>query len=91
MLLAFVSIAQSPGDIDQRLSEYLEIQHRRMGFAGIVMIASSDGQVVEKKVGLASIELDVPIRANTKFKIASMTKSFTAFLVTLSEHEGKFS
>ncbi|MDN5204227.1 serine hydrolase domain-containing protein [Fulvivirgaceae bacterium BMA10] len=89
LLLSFTSIAQTPLDYDHRLSEYLEIQNRRIGFNGIVMVVDDDGHVVEKKIGLASREFDVPVQSNSKFKIASMTKSLTALLINLAEQEGK--
>ncbi|MGB3182010.1 MAG: serine hydrolase [Cyclobacteriaceae bacterium] len=81
--------AQSPADAERRLTEYLDIQHERTGFSGVVMIAGSDGQVIEKATGLASRELGVAMPVDAKFKIASMTKSFTAMLVTLARKEGK--
>ncbi|RJE72778.1 hypothetical protein BGP76_02140 [Reichenbachiella sp. MSK19-1] len=83
-------MAQSPAiDFEQKLSSYLEIQNRQVGFNGIVTIVDGEGHMLEKEIGLASRELEVPIRSNTKFKIASMTKSFTALLVSLAEQEGK--
>ncbi|GAA5020659.1 hypothetical protein GCM10011506_04370 [Marivirga lumbricoides] len=81
--------AQTPVDFENSLSEYLEIQHEKMGFNGIVVVSTGEGIMVEKKVGLASRELDVPVQSHSKFKIASMTKSFTALLVALAIQEGK--
>ena len=48
------------------------------------------GQVLlQRSAGLAHIELDVPIGAETCFRVASVTKQFTCAAILLLEAEGK--
>lgn len=72
-----------------QLHEYLEVQHQRLGFSGIVLVAKKNKVLYMETVGKASEELNVPIRVNSKFRIASVTKSFTARLVMMAVAEGK--
>ncbi len=59
---------------------------------GCAVGAARDGSVLfEGSFGLASIEHQVPITAETVFDIASMSKQFTAMAILLLESEGKLS
>jgi CubicO group peptidase (beta-lactamase class C family) len=71
------------------LQQYLEVQHQRLGFSGVLLIAKKDSIVYQGTVGMASMELNVPIKADNKFRIASVTKSFTAWLIVQAAKEGK--
>lgn len=49
-----------------------------------------DGKVVEQRaLGLASIELDPPVRPDTVFILASLTKTFTAAAILALADDGK--
>ncbi len=73
-------------EIDQRYRAFAEANHVP-GFAyGIVL----DGQLIHSGVfGLANIERNYPVDAGTRFRIASMTKSFVAMAVFKLRDEGK--
>ncbi len=63
--------------IDSLISAYSDYA----GFNGSVLIAH-EGEVIYKKgFGLAHMEWDIPNDTNTKFRIASITKPFTAILI----------
>ena len=49
-------------------------------FSGVVFVAAGDQVLFNKGYGLADREFDVPNRPDTKFKIGSITKVFTAVL-----------
>ncbi len=82
-------IGQNRSQIDETLSKYLHIQNKRIGFSGTVLVADDDGIISHQTIGLASRELEVPFSIDSRFKIASITKSFTGLLITLAEKEGK--
>jgi len=63
------------------LQQYLDVQHKRLGFSGVLLIAKKDSIVYQGSVGMASAELNVPIKIDNRFRIASITKSFTAWLI----------
>lgn len=58
-------------------------------FDGVVLV-SEKGQIIYKKAfGIADREWKVPITIDTKFKIASLSKSFTALIILQLAQEGK--
>jgi len=54
------------------------------------MVSANNRLICQDAVGLASKELDVPITPQSVFRIASITKQFTALLTVLAAREGKF-
>jgi CubicO group peptidase (beta-lactamase class C family) len=60
-------------------------------FMGSVLVAR-DGQIlVDKGYGYADLEWQVPNTPETKFRLGSMTKQFTAAAILLLEERGKLS
>jgi CubicO group peptidase (beta-lactamase class C family) len=47
--------------------------------------------VIQKHIGLANLEHQVPISRETSFHVASVSKQFTAFAILQLENEGKLS
>jgi CubicO group peptidase (beta-lactamase class C family) len=59
---------------------------------GLALAVVQDGRVVfEKGWGLASLDYGVPITPSTIFHVASVSKQFTAFAITLLAQQGKLS
>ncbi|MGH9162516.1 MAG: serine hydrolase [Vicinamibacteraceae bacterium] len=58
-------------------------------FSGSVLVQRGEETIFAKSVGWADAEHDVPNRAETKFRIGSITKQFTAAAVLLLEEEGQ--
>lgn len=71
------------------LHKYLDIQRQRINFNGVVLVAKHNQVLYQVHVGKASQELDVPINPAAVFRIASISKQFTATLVALAVEEGK--
>lgn len=84
MLCAAASFGQA-----DMLNKYIDIQHKRLGFHGVVLITKNNKELYRVNIGKASIELDVPVNAASVFKIASISKQFTAMLVMLASDEGR--
>lgn len=80
-----------PTSFSTTLEEYLNVQQQRIGFAGSVLVVCQDSTWYEKHMGFASLELEVPLDENSVFRIASISKTFTAMLVALAVAEGKLS
>ncbi len=81
--------SQNSNNFQSKLSEYLSIQNKNIHFNGVVLVANSDNILFEEAIGKASYELNVPLTTQSKFKIASISKSFTGLLVATAIHEGK--
>lgn len=80
------AIAQNKvAKIDEMLNKYREI-----GQLNAAVLVAENGKVIYKKGhGLANMEWNVPIKTDTKFRIGSVTKQFTAVLILQLVDEGK--
>jgi len=63
--------------VDQELNS-LKKEHL---FNGSLLVAKAGKVIYQNNIGYADIEHKVPIARNTKFEVASITKTFTAILV----------
>lgn len=73
--------------VDKQLAE---LSHRRE-FNGNVLVAKDGKVIYSKSIGYASMELAVPLQADSKFEIASLAKPFTALLILQLAEKGKLS
>ncbi len=72
--------------IDQLYKDYVEKNH----FPGLVYGIVVDGKLVHKgSIGYTDLSTKTPANANSAFRIASMTKSFTAMAILKLRDEGK--
>lgn len=72
-----------------RLEDYLTIENQRIGFNGVCLVAR-DGEVLyHKAFGTASFEYKIPMNTDHRFKVASISKSFTGLLMGLAIEEGR--
>ncbi len=81
-----VSFGQNKAkQIDQLMSQYNEYGQ----FNGSVLVAEHGKIIFQKGYGLANMEWDIPNQSNTKFRLGSITKQFTAFLIVSLVEQGK--
>jgi CubicO group peptidase (beta-lactamase class C family) len=71
------------GDFADNIDRHLQALTDRGLFSGAVLVARGDKVVFSKGYGFASVELQVPNSPTTTFRIASVTKQFTAAAVLL--------
>ncbi len=85
---SLVVFAQTQNEkIDRLIQSYANLNK----FSGNVLIAKGDKVIFEKSYGLADREFDILNSKNTKFRIASLTKQFTAVLILQQVEAGKLS
>ena len=60
-------------------------------FMGSVLVAKGDEVIFDKSYGSANLEWDVPNTPDTKFRVGSVTKQFTAASILLLQEHGKLS
>ena len=58
-------------------------------FQGSVLLAKGGQIILSKGYGLANVELDVPNKPETKFRLGSITKQFTAAAILQLQEQGK--
>lgn len=89
LFLTIKTSGQNTYDFSEKLTNYLSIQNKRLNFNGVVLVANQDSILYQKAMGMSSHELKVPLSVNFKFKVASISKSFTGVLAAIAEKEGK--
>ena len=87
-LLGANAAAQDPA---AKFDEYLNALAGQQRFAGSVLVARDGKVIFSKGYGLANVELDVPNTPQTKFRLGSITKQFTATAILLLQERGKLS
>lgn len=87
--------AVSPHSGDQSLSAradaYLQTVRQARDFSGVVLIARDGKILFVRAYGMANLEHDVPNTIDTKFRLASITKQFTAAAILILQERGKLS
>lgn len=77
--------AQDRARLDAVVQSY--VPDRFMG--NVLVVRGNDDLVLEKSYGSADLEWNVPHSADSKFRIGSVTKQFTAAAILLLEEQGK--
>ena len=88
--LAFVITALAQ-DAAPKLDEYLSEITKQGRFTGAALVARDGKVILSKGYGLANAELDVANTSQTKFRLGSITKQFTAAAILLLQERGKLS
>lgn len=72
----------------EKIEQYVNKQAQKHAFSGSILVAEKNEILVLKSYGCANYEHDVPNSPQTIFRIASITKPFTA-LAVMQLHEKK--
>lgn len=73
--------------MDQVVRSYVDSKQ----FMGTILVAKDGKIVLDKAYGSANLEWDIPNTPDTKFRLGSVTKQFTAASILLLEERGKLS
>ncbi len=96
-LLVFISQtasaqnARSDKHIADEIERYMKSAVELEKFTGSILIARDGKPIVSKGYGLANVELDAPNNPDTVFRLASVSKQFTAAAIMLLQERGKLS
>lgn len=71
------------------LAKRLDRAHERKKFSGTVLIAVDGKIVFEKSVGFANVKEQTPFDQHSSFRLASVSKQFTAMGIMLLKEDGK--
>jgi CubicO group peptidase (beta-lactamase class C family) len=83
--------ALSAREITAKVDEYMKSAVEVERFSGSILIARDGQPIISKSYGMANVELDVPNTPNTVFRLASITKQFTAVAIMMLQERGKLS
>src|SRR5262249_36756851 len=72
-----------------RAEAWLKAYTAARDFSGVVLIAQGDRVVFERAYGLADPQVGAPNRSDTRFRVASVSKTFTAAAIEKLVADGK--
>lgn len=75
--------------VKARLEQVVASYTPHNDFMGAVLVVEDNRVLLDKGYGLASAEWNIPNTPETKFRLGSLTKQFTATLVLQMQQEGK--
>jgi len=88
LLLVTTSLPVAAQDAS-RMDEVLKYYVGEKLFMGSVLVVKDDKPVLDKAYGFANLEWNIPNSPETKFRLGSLTKQFTAAAILLLEERGK--
>lgn len=80
-----------PSAIGESVENYMKPYLANKDFAGVIKMVKNDSVIFEKAYGLADMEQGIANTTTTKFRISSITKTFTATMFILLQQQGKLS
>ncbi|MDQ2855096.1 MAG: serine hydrolase [Acidobacteriota bacterium] len=89
--LSFI-IFQSPAfaqDKTRKIDDLVSLYHKYQQFNGSALVAENGKVIYKKGLGLANMEWNIPNEPDTKFRLGSITKQFTATLILQLVEQGK--
>ncbi|HEX8290880.1 MAG TPA: serine hydrolase domain-containing protein [Pyrinomonadaceae bacterium] len=89
-LLALSGAARAQ-DLLPKFEEYAQAAARAERFSGAILVARDGKVLMSRGYGMADAEHDVANTPETKFRLGSLTKQFTAAAVLLLQERGKLS
>ncbi len=87
----FCAHAQLTGDLREEIENLVSKYHTKHSFHGNVLVSDDDGVLYERSIGFSQAEWGVSHTRDSKFMIASLSKSFTAAKILLMEHQNLLS
>ncbi len=92
-LVLFTTIAAAQTDVQKtaKIDSLLQIFTNKNMFCGSVLVAKDGKTLLSKGYGMANYSDNIPNTNLTKFKLASVSKQFTAMCIMILEEKGKLS
>jgi CubicO group peptidase (beta-lactamase class C family) len=78
-----------PEELASKVEEYMAARVKRDHFTGSILIARGGKVLYSQGYGMANLEHDAPNTPQTKFRLGSITKQFTAMAVLILQERGK--
>ncbi len=82
-------LAQSQSQKSANIDEVMTLANKYRLFNGSVLVAENGKVIYKKGLGLANMEWNIPNTPETRFRLGSITKQFTATLILQLVEQGK--
>lgn len=90
LLLACALLGSSRNAYADKVDDYIKTQMQKQHIPGLSLAVVKDGKVIKAQgYGLANVELGVPAKPETVYKIGSVSKQFIAAGIMLLIQDGK--
>ena len=89
LVIPFLVSGPCSGTSRDNVAEAMDRFVSSRDFTGVVLVARQGHVIFEKAYGMANREHDVPNKLDSKFRIGSMTKQFTAMAIMILAERGK--
>jgi len=86
LVFQYVAVAQ---DHAAKIQEFLAVAHKYRQFNGSVLIAENGKIIYKGAYGQANMEWNIPNTPDTRFRLGSITKQFTATVILQLVEQGK--
>jgi CubicO group peptidase (beta-lactamase class C family) len=73
----------------REIDDLMSLYHKYQQFNGSALVADNGKVIYKKGFGLANMEWNIPNEPDTKFRLGSITKQFTATLILQLVEQGK--
>ena len=83
------AVPPGPEQLASKVEEYMAARVKRDHFSGSILIARDGKVLFSQGYGMANLEHDVPNTPQTKFRLGSITKQFTAMAILILQERGK--
>ena len=87
--IQLLCVINNPAQQAAKFDDYISSEVNAGRFSGAVLIARDGKILMSKAYGLANIENDVPNTPQTRFRIGSLTKQFTAMAILILQERQK--
>jgi CubicO group peptidase (beta-lactamase class C family) len=93
ILLLSMPFVKAQTDVQKaaKIDSILQVYTNKNMFCGSALVAKGGKVLLSKGYGMANFSYDVPNTNTTKFKLASVSKQFTAMAIMMLEEKGKLS
>jgi CubicO group peptidase (beta-lactamase class C family) len=89
LVLQFTAVSIFAQDKARQIDDLLSKYNEYGQFNGSALVAENGKIIFKKGFGQANMEWNIPNQPDTKFRLGSITKQFTAFLIVKLAEEGK--
>ena len=72
-----------------RIDSLVNVSFNKLGFNGNVLVAENGKVLYEKSIGYADFNTGEPLKINSIFQLASVSKQFTAMCIMILKQQGK--
>lgn len=88
-LIWLLLVAHCPAQqLASQVDEYMSAAIKSSGFSGSILVARDGQVVVSRGYGMANLEDEVPNTPQTRFRLGSLTKQFTAVAILMLQERG---